>query len=173
MANDPQRAVGLLDQRGEGLDPIARVQVADATDATVLCLMDMAADNTVTSPADGERAKMLLEVGDEADGGLDPPFDGLGEGEVFLAAPATPEVVDPVQAQEELVGNIAQDRQPAELSGHSVEGVTVDAEVTRAVGSDVHVLFGLKCNYMIKSEPIQTDIQAFLAFKLWNTSGLK
>jgi hypothetical protein len=50
------------------------------------------------------------------------------------------------------------------------------AQISLQPGSwfgDVHVLFGLKCNYMIKSEPIQTDIQAFMAYKLWNTTGLK
>ena len=104
--------------------------------------MDVAAHDAVAAAAGGERLQVLLEAGDEADGRLHLALDGLREGEVLLAAPGAPLVVEAVDIQQHLVADVAQHREPAHLGRHRVEGVAVDAEEPPALQVDVDVFLG-------------------------------
>ena len=104
--------------------------------------MDVTTHHAFAATARGERLEVLFEARDEADRGLDLGLDGLGEGEVFFAAPGAPLVVDAVQVEEDLVTDVADDGEPAHLDGDGVEGVAMDAEILASVLGDVDVLFG-------------------------------
>jgi hypothetical protein len=140
--DDADGAIVFFDHRGQGFDPVAGVDVADVADHAVLGLMDVAAHHAFATAARGQGLEMFLETRDEADGRLHLGLDGLGEGEVLLAAPGAPLVVEAVQVEEDLVADVADHGQPAHLDRHGVEGVAVDTEILAAVLGHVDVLFG-------------------------------
>ena len=103
-------------------------------------MVDVPADHPVEPALVALVGDGFLEVADEVHRGLDLVLEVRRQRPVAVA-PAPPPVVQPtVEEQGELVGGIAEERQPAVVAGDHVELVAVYHQQLAAVGGTVHRL---------------------------------
>jgi len=122
-------AVPVLDDRRQGLDPVAGVQVMHLAQHLVRGCVNMPAHHASAAPGAGQFRNVLLEVRDMAHGRLHAGLDGPAEGPVLEPPPRAPHVVGAIDRKERLVAPVAEVRQEHEVLRHRVEDVAVEDEV--------------------------------------------
>ena len=135
--DDLEAAVLVLDQRRAAFHPIAAIHVADAEIVVHHRVMDMAADHAVDLVAMRFRGQRLLEGADIVHRVLDLVLGPLRQRPVAKAEAAAHGVEIAVDQDGEVVGRIAEERQPARVLDHHVEHVAVHDQITAAVGGVV------------------------------------
>ena len=130
----------MLDDGGEALNPVTRVQVVDSADLLVLRRVDVAADDAVTLLMAGEFLEQLLVTVHKANSGFHPGLHPLAEGEILLATPRPPEVVGAVHLEQIIVADGTEQGDPAMIGGDAVEAVAMDDEVARPFLHNMDVL---------------------------------
>lgn len=141
IINEFHASIVILDDSGEALHPIARVQVSDLADLLVLWGVDMAANDAVAVLVDGEFLEELLIFIDEADGGFHLSFHSLTKGEIFLTTPYAPAVVVAINGQQGVVANGTKRGEPPVIRRDAIEAIAVHNEVAELICGDVDVLF--------------------------------
>ena len=141
VADELHAAIVVLDDGGEALYPVPRIQVADSPDLLVLWGVDVAADDAVTAFLDGEVLEEFFVFIDETDSGFHLPLYALAEGEIFLSAPCSPAVVVSVKGEEGVVAEGSYDCQPLVIGGDAIKAIAMDDEVAELVCGEVDVFF--------------------------------
>jgi len=124
----------------ERLHPVAGIEVVDIAQRLIIGRVDVSADDAAALTLASQVFQLLLVFADEADGALDLGFDRLAQGEVFLAAPCSVAVINPVDSKQALVADISKHCQPLMVDGDCVKPVSVHDEVV-APGAFVDVFF--------------------------------
>ena len=106
----------MLDERRTTFDPVAVVAVENAVDTTDLRTVDVAADDSVDTTATCFRDHCVLVVADVLDGVLDFVLQIRGERPVGEAEPAADHVEPQIGREREVVGAVADERQPSHLA---------------------------------------------------------
>lgn len=127
--NELETTVIVFDDRGERLNPIARVEIVDIANVANFRRVDVSADHAHATLGLGQGRELLFEFRDMADGGLDLGLDRFAERIVLLAPPGAKLVVNPVEAQEETVTEITKVRDDDHVLDHRVEDVAVQNQV--------------------------------------------
>ncbi len=139
--DDLHAAVGVLDDGGAGIDPVAAVDVGHAVVLPDRGAVDVAADHSVHAAIAHGADHRILEVEDEADRALHLAFGVAGERPVTGYAEAAPQPGQPcIDPHQQVVADVAQQRHPAMVTGHLVEFIAVDQQVAPAVGRGMHIL---------------------------------
>ena len=139
--DDLEPPVEVLDDRRAAFDPVAAIDVAQAGVVADHGMMDVPADHAVNAaPASfgGERG---LELADEVDGILHFQLRPLRQRPVGQAERAANRVEMGVEPDREVVGVVAEQREPARVPNHNVEQIAMDDEVALAVGANVDGVF--------------------------------
>src|SRR5690606_36803181 len=118
-------AIGMLDQCGETLHPVAIICVEGAVDGAQLGVMDMAAYHAVEAPGTRLATDCRLEVADVADRPLDLQLQVPGERPVSQAQPRADRVQPMIELERDAVERVADMGEPARALDHAVEAVPV------------------------------------------------
>ena len=127
----------MLDDERAGFDEIAGVDILDAFDLLDDGMMDVAADDAVGAAAPGLAGELLLERADEIDRILHLQLGPGRERPVVEAKQAAHRVEMGVDEDREIVGPVAEEREPFGMAHDDVEFVAVHDEEVAAVGSGV------------------------------------
>ena len=138
--DDRDLALGILGQCGAAFDPVAVVVIGDLADFTDLGAMDMAADHPGKAALARNPGDCFLELADIEDGVLDLALEVGRQRPVGQPQRPPRPVEHGVDLQQQFVGLVAQQGQPAGMDHHSVEGIAVDHQQAAAIGGDVHRL---------------------------------
>src|SRR5215475_4465651 len=136
-ANDLETAVEVLNHRGAALDPVAAIDIAAAGIIPDHRMMDMTADDAVHAVPFRFGRDCLLIVADEVYRVLDLQLGPLRQRPVGEAELATDDVQRRVAPDRDVIGLVAEQREPTRVANHHVEQVAVNDEIALAVGRDV------------------------------------
>ena len=131
----------MLDDRGAAVDPVAAVQVADAADLAHRGGVDVSAHDAVDAALARMVQDRVLEVENEAHRAFDLALSVTGERPVAGHTKQPPHARQPqVEAHQNIVGPVAEQREPAVIARDLVELVAVDQQIAPSVGGDMHVI---------------------------------
>ena len=139
-AQHGHRAVVRLDQRGQALDPVARVAVQHVADQPDLRVMDVAADDAVEAARARLARQRVLECADVRDRILDAQLEEPRQRPVGKAHARAQRVEVLVELERQRVETVPEQRQPLRARHDRVEAVAVRDEEARAGARDVHRL---------------------------------
>ena len=131
--DDPEFTRFLFQNASETFHPVSGIQIVDLSDFFVCRRMDMSADHPGTFPGFRKVPQLLLEIVHETDGGFDPRFDFLAEGEILFASPGAVVVVEPIDAEQHFIADRSDPRQCPEVGRDAVKAVPVDHQIIAAV----------------------------------------
>src|SRR5262245_31408857 len=140
-ADDLEATVEVLDHGGAAFDPVAAVDVAKSGIVADHRVMDMAADDAVDAVTLRFGRDRALVLADEVDGVLDLELGPLRERPVGEAEPAADNVQRGVAPDRDVIGLVAEQREPAGVANHDVEQVAMNDQIALAVGGDVNGAF--------------------------------
>lgn len=124
-----ESSVEVLDHRRATLDPIAAIDVAKAGHPTDGGVMNVTTDHAMRLPATRLGRKRMLELADEADRVLYFQLGPLRDRPIGEPERSARHVEMSVEPDRDIVGLVAQQRQPARVADHHVEQITVNHEV--------------------------------------------
>src|SRR6186997_282913 len=103
-------------------------------------MMDVPADHTVNMVATRFSAQRLLELTDEIDGILHFELDPARQRPIRQAKQSANAVEMRIQSDREIVGSIAEQREPARVPNHHVKEIAVNHQKASAIGRHVYGL---------------------------------
>ena len=127
----------MLDHRRAALHPVAAIDVAQAEIVVHGGGVDVAADHAVGLMVLGFGRQRLLERADEIDRVLHLQLGPFRQRPIGRAQHAAHGVEDAVGGEREVVGLVAQEREPARLRHHQIELVAVHHQIAPPVGAFV------------------------------------
>ncbi len=136
--DDLERAVVTFRDRGTAFDPVAAVDVADAEVVVDGGCVDVAADHAIGLVAVRFGGERLLEGADVIHRVLDLVLGPFRQRPVRRAEDAAEAVEHAVGGEREVVGLVAEQREPARLRHDQIEDVAVHDQIAAAVGALVH-----------------------------------
>ena len=138
--DDLELAVVVLDHGGAALHPVAAIDVANAVVVVDDGMVDVPADHPVGGVPLRLGHQRLLELADEIHRVLDLQLGPLRERPIRKAQAPAQRVEDAVGRDGEVVGLVAQEREPARLGDHQVEMIAMDDQIAAPVGAFMHRL---------------------------------
>src|SRR5262249_31697118 len=132
-AQDLEASVGVLDESGAALDPVAVIAIGDTGDFADFRMVYVAADHAVDAALGGRFGDGLLEARDVLDRVLDPQLEISRERPIRKAEALAYDVDPMVGAEGHVVGPVAQEGEPAGVAHDHVELVAMHHEKAAAV----------------------------------------
>jgi hypothetical protein len=133
--------VFVLGKRGAALHPVAAVHINDTMLVANGGVMDVAADHAFGTVTPRLGCKRPFEGADIIHGVLDLQLRPLRQRPIGHAEPSPEHIDEAIHPDREIVGLVAEMREPARVLHHEVEDVAVNHEIAPPVDADMDGIF--------------------------------